>query len=93
MRHSLYLKLITQFVKSVLTLTPHGRSKSYTYFSVEHDIPGLEGKAQKIEGSFHFWTRRLSLMIILAGYRSERSGDPERSVWSSGCEWCHVAEM
>lgn len=36
------------------------------YFSFKHDISELKSKSQKIKGSFHVLTRRLSLMTILA---------------------------
>jgi P2-related tail formation protein len=42
MRHSVYLKLKTQFVYTLLTLTTHSRSESNTDFTFKHDISGLE---------------------------------------------------
>src|SRR4030042_3966122 len=66
MRQSLYLKLKTKFVYTLLTLTTHSRSKSNTDFPFKHDISGLKSVTQKIKGSFHVFARRLSLMTILA---------------------------
>src|SRR5450759_2280951 len=66
MCHSVYLKLKTQFVYTLLTLTTHSRSESNTDFSFKHNISGLECITQKIKGSFHVFARSLSLMTILA---------------------------
>ena len=60
------LKLKTQFVYSLLTLTTHSGSKANTDFSFKHDVSGLKCITQKIKGSFHVFARSLSLMTILA---------------------------
>ena len=66
MRHSVYLKLKTQFIYTLLFLTAHTRSESDPDFSFKHDIPGLECISQKVKGSFHLLVRSLSFMTVLA---------------------------